>query len=261
MHRPYQAAADIAVLPSQFPIPGLGFLAVNAYVIKAEEPVLVDTGMGMDSEEFVEALASVIDPADIRWVFITHDDADHVGSIRKVLEAAPDARLVTNAVTALRMSTAWPVPMERLYCLNPEESISVGDRELTAFRPPVFDNPATLGFYDTKSNAVFSADFFGAVLPSRALDLSEVSEEALTEGMVLWATIDAPWIHFVDQTQYLQNLNVVSKMAPKMIFSSHLPPAQGKTEQFLRSLAIAPHAEPFVAPNQAILQQIMAAGV
>ena len=48
MDKPYQATLDIEVLPANFPIPGMGFLAVNAFVIKAKEPVLVDTGMGVE---------------------------------------------------------------------------------------------------------------------------------------------------------------------------------------------------------------------
>ena len=258
MDKPYQIGADTIILPSHFPIPGMGFLPCNAYVIKAAEPVLVDTGLGIDSEEFMKALASVIDPQDLKWVCITHDDADHLGSIQKVLEAAPNALLATNAVTALRMSTSWQVPMNRVYCLNPGESISVGDRKLTAFKPPLFDNPTTIGFYDDRSSAVYSADLFGAILPSPAPNLDEVSEEALAQGQVLWATVDAPWIHFTDQNKFRSRLDAFRQAAPGMIFSSHLPPAQGKTEQFLRTLATAPNAEPFVPPNQAALEQIMA---
>lgn len=257
MNNPYFAATDVAVLPSYFPIPGLGFLPCNAYVIKAEEPVLVDTGLGIDSEEFMNALTSVIDPQDLKWVWITHDDADHIGSFQKVLDAAPSARIAANAVTVLRMSTSVQVPMDRVFCLNAGESISAGDRKLTAFTPPFFDNPATIGFYDDKSGAVYSADFFGAVLPSQVRDLDEVPEEKLAQGMVLWGTIDAPWLHFVDQSKYRHRLDALSLMAPTMIFSSHLPPARGKTEQFLRWLATVPEAEPFVAPNQAALEQIM----
>jgi len=47
MEKPYQVTSDIEILPAHFPIPGMGFLAVNAFVIKAGEPVLVDTGMGI----------------------------------------------------------------------------------------------------------------------------------------------------------------------------------------------------------------------
>jgi len=62
----------------------MGFLPVNAFVIKAREPVLVDTGMGIESDAFMKALESIIDPQDLRWVWLTHDDADHTGSIQKV---------------------------------------------------------------------------------------------------------------------------------------------------------------------------------
>lgn len=80
MDKPYQVMPDIEVLPSHFPVPGAGFLPVNAFVLKAKEPVLIDTGMGIDSEEFMKALESVIDPRDLKWVWITHDDADHIGT-------------------------------------------------------------------------------------------------------------------------------------------------------------------------------------
>ena len=144
MNKPYQAIPGIEVLPAHFPIPGAGFLPVNAFVIKAKEPVLVDTGMGIESEEFMKALESVIDPKDLRWIWLTHDDAEHTGSIQKVLETAPKARLVANSLAVLRMSTVWPIPMHRVYWLNSGDSINVGDRTLTAIRPPLFDNPTTI---------------------------------------------------------------------------------------------------------------------
>jgi flavorubredoxin len=162
MNKPYQVISDITVLPAHFPIPGTGFLPINAYVIKSKEPVLIDTGMGIDSEEFMKALKSVIDPMDLRWIWLTHDDADHIGSIRKVLEAAPKAKLVANSLAILRMSTTWSVPMQRVHWLNPGDSINAGDRSLTAVRPPLFDNPTTIGVYDSKSATFFSADCFGA---------------------------------------------------------------------------------------------------
>ena len=102
-------------------------------------------------------LESVIDPRDLKWVWITHDDADHIGSLQKILEAAPNARLAAFSLAVLRMSTAWPVPMDRVYWLNPGDSINVGDRKMTAVRPPLFDNPTTIGVYDDKSEAFFES--------------------------------------------------------------------------------------------------------
>jgi flavorubredoxin len=258
MDKPYQAMPDIEVLPAHFPIPNMGFLAVNAFVIKAKEPVLVDTGMGIDSEEFMEALNSIIDPQDLRWVWLTHDDADHTGNVQKVLESAPNARLAANSLAVLRISTAWEVPMDRVYWLNPGDSIIVDDRKLTAVRPPIFDNPTTICIYDDKSEAFFSADFFGAIIPSPAQNAADIAEGDLAQGMISWASVDSPWVHMVEPGVFSQALDRIRKIDPKMIFSAHLPPARGKTEQFLEWLAQVPTSTPFVAPDQTALEQILA---
>jgi len=257
MDKPYRIMPDVVVIPSHFPLPGVGFLPVNSFVLKAKEPVLIDTGMGINSEAFLKALESVIDPRDLKWVWLTHDDADHTGSIRQVLETAPGVRLAANALAALRLSTAWPLPMDRVYWLNPGESIDAGDRKLTAVRPPLFDNPTTIGLYDDKSEAFFSADCFGALIPlPSAQNVDEVSKEALAQGMISWGSGDSPWAHIVDPGQFNRTLDRIRQIAPKGIFSAHLPPALGKTEQLLEILAKVPASTPFVSPNQAVLEQM-----
>jgi len=258
MDKPHQLTPDIEVLPAHFPIPGMGFLPVNAFVIKATEPVLVDTGMGMDSEAFMKALRSVINPQDLRWVWLTHDDADHTGSLRKVLEAAPAARLAVNALAMLRMSSAWQVPMDRVHWLNSGDSIRVGDRRLTAVRPPLFDNPTTIGIYDDKSEAFFSADFFGGIIPSPAQNADDVAEGDLAQGMISWASADSPWVHMVQPREYSRELDRIRQLAPKIISSAHLPPAREKTGHLLELLAKVPTSTPFVVPNQTALEQMLA---
>ena len=258
MDKPHLVMPDIAILPAHFPVPGVGYLPINAFVIKATEPVLVDTGTGIESEEFINALRSIIDPQDLKWVWLTHDDADHTGSIQKVLEAAPSARLAANSLAVLRMSSAWRVPMDRVFWLNPEESIMVGDRTLTAVRPPLYDNPTTIGIYDSRSEAFLSADCFGALIPSPAQNVYDIAEEDLAQGMVSWASGDNPWVHIVEPSLFSQALDRVRQLSPKIILSAHLPPALGKTRHLLELLATVPTSTPFVAPNQTALEQILA---
>ena len=191
-------------------------------------------------------------------ILLTHDDNDHKGSVQELLEAAPNARLVTMFLGAGRMMDTWPVPMERCYLLNPGESIDVGDRTLTAVKPPLWDSPPSLGYYDDKSGALFSCDAFGAVIPEKVQDSTDLPETELAQAMTTFAGMLSPWIHMLDQGKFAQHLDVVRQMAPKMILSGHLPPARGRTEQFLKSLAAAPSSEPFVGPNQAALEAMMA---
>jgi flavorubredoxin len=257
MNKPYPVTPDITILPAQLPIPGFGFLPINGFVIKSKEPVLVDTGTVVDSEEFMRALESVIDPRDLRWIWLTHDDADHTGSIRKVIEAAPKAKLVANSLAVLRLNTVWPVPMQRVLWLNPGDNINVGDRTLTAVRPPLFDNPTTIALYDNKSATLFSADCFGAIIPSPAQDIAEVTEADLSQGMINWASADSPWLHMVAPEVFGKALDKIRALAPKLVLSAHMLPARGKTELFLEWLTKVPTAPPFVTPDQKVLEQIL----
>jgi flavorubredoxin len=237
---------------------------VNAFVIKGREPILVDTGAVVETDEFMTALESVIDPADLRWIWLTHTDFDHIGSLHRLLDANAQIRLITTFMGVGIMSLAAPLPMDRLQFLNPGEKLTVGDRPLRAIKPPVFDNPSTTGFVDEKSGAFFSSDCFGALLAEVPENAADLTDEQLREGQVFWATVDSPWLHKVDESALAKELEAIRALEPQMVLSSHLPPAGAdQTDRLLASLAAAPRAQPFVGPDQAGLEQMlkeMAAG-
>jgi glyoxylase-like metal-dependent hydrolase (beta-lactamase superfamily II) len=250
MDNPYQGSADVHVLPANLSMPGVGVLPINAYLIEAEEPVLIDGGVAIDSDQFIDAVGSIIDLQTLKWVWLTHDDADHTGSIQRIMEAAPNAKLVTHGFNALRMSTWWPVPMERVHAIRPGDDIHVGDRTLTAVAPPLFDNPMSIGVLDRSSGALFTVDAFGAILEEPTQDAADVSPEALAGGMIGWATSDSPWVHITDPAEFGQILDRVRQIQPRNIFSSHLPAASGTAlEDFLGVLQQVPTAERFVPPD------------
>ncbi len=257
MESPYKATQDVEVLPSHFPIPGFGIVPVNAFVIKAKEPVLVDTGLAPESDQFMETLRSVIDPQDLKWVWITDTDQDHIGSLHRLLEEAPQVRVITTFLGVGKMSLFAPLPMDRVYLLNPGQFINIGDRTLTAVKPPAFDAPETTGLYDDKSDVFFSSDCFGAILSSPTQDASDIALKELREGQTLWATVDSPWLHSVDSTVFGKALDTVRELSPSIVLSNHLPPAHGILDQLLKTLAGAPDASVFVGPDQAALEAML----
>lgn len=260
MLAPYQPTPDVHVLPTAVPVPGAGVLTVNAYVLHAEEPVLIDAGMAMEADDFIAALQSVVRLSDLRWVWLTHDDADHTGSIQRVMELAPNATLVTHAMAALRMASWWPVPLDRVHAIRPGDELAVGDRTLRAVRPPLYDNPMSTGIFDTSTGALFSVDSFGALLPAPAEDVNQISDAELTGGMVGWATFDTPWARIVDEERFARILDGVRRLQPSRILASHLPAAGGdRVERFLQLLGGLRHAEPFVAPDHEAFDQMVAA--
>ena len=187
----YNAAPDVDVVTSTATVAGFGNLAINAFVIHAAEPVLVDTGAVRDGDDFMAALRSVIDPADLRWIWLTHTDFDHIGSLHRLLEENDRLRVVTSFLGVGILSLAAPVPLERVHLVNPGQTLGVGDRNLTALRPPAFDNPITTGLRDERSGILFSSDCFGALLEEVPECAEDLSDEALRQGQVLWATVDS----------------------------------------------------------------------
>jgi len=56
----------------------------------------------------VSWLSGTIDPADVRWIWLTHPDRDHTGGLYDLLEAAPQASEVTTFLGAGILSTQPP---------------------------------------------------------------------------------------------------------------------------------------------------------
>jgi flavorubredoxin len=249
---------DTEALVSWMPVPGLGALPVQSFVIRATQPVLVDTGLAGLGEDFMSSLRSAIDPEELRWIWLTHTDADHVGNLERILAEAPRARIVTTYLGMGKLGMLGH-PVDRAYLLNPGQSLDVGDRSLICLRPPSFDAPETTGLFDTRSKIYYSSDSFGAVMAAPAIDAAEIAPEELGEGLRLWTTVDSHWLHLVSESRLAESLDEVRSLGPSCILGSHLPPAYGMTETLLGHLEEARTRPGFVGPDQAALEQMMAA--
>lgn len=248
---------ETAVLRALAPVPGFGVLPVNAFLIKAAEPVLVDTGLAALRGPFMENLQRLVDLQDLRWIWLTHTDADHVGNLAAVLDEAPRARLVTTFLGMGKLGLLG-LPVERCYLINPGQRLSVGDRELLAVKPPSFDAPETTGLFDSRSGSLYSADCFGALLEQPYETAADIPATDLEAGLVTWAGVDAPWLHHVDEIRFRRIAATIRDLSPQAVLGGHLPPATGMLDTLLGHLDTARHAHEFVGPDQAALERMVA---
>jgi len=250
----------IDVLTADVDIPGLGHLPINAYVLHGDAPVLVDTGSIAQSDEFLTALRSVIDVADLRWIWLTHTDFDHIGLLHELLAENPDLRVITTFFGVGIMGLFDPLPMDRVNFVNAGETIALADRMLTAVKPPAFDNPITVGFHDDRTNALFSADCFGALLPALPERADDLSDSELRDGQVTWGSIDSAWMQKADPALIAADLERTRAVNPSLVLSAHLAPAPGSMlGRMCDAIAAVPSAPPFAAPDQAALDAMLAA--
>lgn len=260
--RTMQITPSVTALSSVTEIPNLGALQINAFLIKDREPILIDTGFTPEKDKFLAALGEMIDPSDLRWIWLTHSDRDHTGAISELLEMAPNARVICTFITLGLMSAGnQPIPPERTYLVRHGTTVPTGSGDLTAFRPPLFDNPGTIGFVHADSGVMFSSDFLGAALPSVKAagveDVGMLSEDEIRAGQLVWGSVDAPWAHSLDEAKLAETLAGFRALDAQIVLSSHLPPIRGAVDRHLETIAMLPGSDPTILPDQAALEAAM----
>lgn len=224
-------------LAAWVPIPGLGALANNAFVHAGREPLLVDTGLAMLGDGFLRTLGEVVDPGDVRWIWLSHADPDHTGNLARMLELAPRAKVLTGLLGHAKLQLLG-FDVSRVRVVMPGEIVEAGGRRLQAMRPPAYDAPETLGFHDG-AGTVYVVDSFGATLPSAALDLAEVDERSLRDGMVAWAALDAPWLADLHPELRMRRFSAVERMEPSRLLTAHVPPGRHAAARLARAAIAA----------------------
>jgi glyoxylase-like metal-dependent hydrolase (beta-lactamase superfamily II) len=75
-------------------------LQFNQFLVRDEEPMLFHTGLRTLFPLVKEAVAQIMDPAEIRWVGFSHFEADECGCLNEWLAAAPQASPVCGMIAA-----------------------------------------------------------------------------------------------------------------------------------------------------------------
>lgn len=225
MREPFRVARDTYMLPATLPVPNMGVQYLNPLLMLGQEPLLVDTGAAALREEYLQALFSLVEPADVRWIFLSHDDRDHTGGLLRLLELCPSARVITSFQGVNRITKEHPLPLDRMVFANVGESVHIGDRSLHLFRPPLFDSPATRGFWDDRTGVCYTVDAFGAVTPDYAEHVTDLNPDDYREGFHWLNRANTPWLSLVDPDKLAQVVKQVHALTPSALLSYHGPAA------------------------------------
>ena len=220
---PVKVAPDTYLIPNLAPAAPGTFVPVNSLVILGEEPIVVDTGAPVHREHWLEMVYGLVDPEDIRWVFLSHEDGDHTGSLDQVLEAAPQATLVMNFFSTERLALERPVHIDRMIWREPGEFFDAGDRRLRLVLPPIFDGPATRGLYDEKTGVLWAVDTFAALTTGAVHHVDDLPQDLYDESFLFFNSLVSPWHQFLDPVRYNRHVDTIEALKPRTIASAHGP--------------------------------------
>lgn len=258
---PYRIAEDTFLIPNLVPAEPGTYVMVNSLVILAEEPVIVDTGAPLHREQWLANVSSVVDPADVRWIFLSHDDGDHLGNMHPILELAPQAKVVANFFANERayLEPDRALPLDRQVWLEEGTSFDAGDRRLRLFRPPIFDGPTTRGLYDERSGVMWAVDSFAALTTGAVYEAPDLPSDLYDESFSLFNSMISPWHQWLSPEVYGRHADSIEAIAPTAIASAHGPVLQGTfipgAFDRVRALAGQPIVPP---PGQEALDALLA---
>lgn len=258
--RPHQLTTDTWLIPTYAPaMPGT-WVGAHSMVIRGAEPIIVDTGASLVRDQWFDAVFSVVEPEDVRWVFLSHDDHDHIGNLLEVLERCPDATLVANFSITNRLSGDVELPPQRMRWLDAGDSFDAGDRTMHLVRPPMFDSPTTRALFDSSTRALWAVDSFGSLVHDEVYELGDVPPDLYAESFDLLNSWNTPWMEWVDIERFGAHVAASRDLRPDVVASAHGPVLRGAQidDAFERTLALATRPA-LPTPGQEALDELLAA--
>jgi hypothetical protein len=234
----------------------------SSMVIRGAQPILVDTGPAAAGDQWLDTVFGLVDPTDVRWVFVSHNDSDHDGNLLNVLAACPRATLVTTSPAVARMSSSFDLPYRRMSWLRIGETFDAGDRTIEIIDPPVYDSPVTHGLFDRSTRAMWAVDSFASVIPTVdpptfARDLPQPEWEGALSTLGIGGS---PWLEGVRSEWFAARLRTVTDRQPSVVASAHGAALDGaQIDRAVELYAALPGTTPPADPGEDALRALLAA--
>lgn len=132
----------------------------NAYLIRAEKVALVEVVKERFWATYLQKLQRLTDPSRIEYIIVNHTEPDHSGSMAKLLDVAPNAKVVgsSNAIRYLRDQMGRDFPH---IVVKDGQTLDLGGKHLRFLNAPNLHWPDSIFTYLEEEQILFTCDVFG----------------------------------------------------------------------------------------------------
>lgn len=215
-------------------VPDFG-IQINQFLIKDEEPFLMNTSLKGIFADTRNAVASVIDLTHLRWIGFSHFESDECGALNEWLACAPQAQAVCSFVGAMVNVNDFAIRPAR--ALADGEVLNIGQHRVRFLATPHVPHCWDAGlFFEETAQTLLCSDLFfhpGDPEPVTTSDIVGRARAAITESLSSPLANDMPYTPYTDAT--LQRL---ADLKPRVLALMHGSTFAGDGERAVRDLAV-----------------------
>jgi flavorubredoxin len=210
---------------------GPGSFSFNQYLVVDEAPLLFHTGQRKLFPLVREAVAAVLPVERLRYIGLSHFEADECGALNDFLAVAPEAVPVCGKIAAMVAIGDFAERAPRT--LGGGEELALGRHTVRWFDTPHMPHGWECGLMmDTRTHTFFCGDLFTQGGPG---------EIALTESDILGPSeaFRAPMDYFAHAPQTAAILERLARERPTTLACMHGSAWRGDGARLLRELSTA----------------------
>jgi flavorubredoxin len=206
----------------------------NHFLVRDEQPLLFHAGLKGMFAPLHEAVASLIDPATLRYVGWSHFESDECGALNEWLQIAPQAEPVCTLVGKLVNADDFAIRPAR--GMTPDDLLSTGKYRFRFHASPHIPHGWDAGvLFEETSRTLFCSDLFhhfGDVEAVTASELIGPTREAMQQMR------NGPLAGYMPYTRHTAGvLSALADLQPQTLAVMHGSSYQGAGETLLRDLA------------------------
>ncbi len=193
----------------------------NSYVVKGSEKVAVFETVKVEFfDQYIERLQDLdVDISKIDYIVVDHTEPDHAGSVAKLLEISPNAKVVGSAPAIKFMKEIANREFEYIV-VGDGDTIGLGNKTLHFISAPFLHWPDSIYTYIPEDEVLITCDSFGSHYSSEAVINSNVeNRENYMEALKYYFDcIFGPYKPFV-----LKAIKKIENLKIDMILPGHGP--------------------------------------
>ncbi|MFO7755531.1 MAG: FprA family A-type flavoprotein [Bacteroidales bacterium] len=133
----------------------------NSYFINAEKKAIIETAKEKFAGTYIDKIKQLADPSEIEYIIFNHTEPDHSGSLKHVLQLAPEATVVGSGNAIRYLNDMVDIPFKS-QVVKDGDTLDLGNKTLRFISAPNLHWPDTMYSYLEEDKLLFTCDSFGA---------------------------------------------------------------------------------------------------